>query len=78
MRGIRFRASLAREIASAARGEIAAEALAARGGILLAASLGDALALAEDYAPEHLALYVRDPEAALERTTTAGTVASCR
>lgn len=53
---------------------IIAAALAARGALLTAADLAAALRFAERYAPEHLALMVREPRAALERVRAAGTV----
>jgi len=40
----------------------------------LVASLDEALARADDYAPEHLQLVVRDPERAAERVRNAGSV----
>src|SRR5205807_10321298 len=40
----------------------------------LVGSLDEALAFAEDYAPEHLQLLVADPEAAAARVRNAGTV----
>ena len=40
----------------------------------LVGSLDEALAFAEDYAPEHLQLFVADPEAAAARVRNAGTV----
>ena len=38
------------------------------------ASLAEALARSEEYAPEHLELHIRDPEALLERVRNAGSV----
>src|SRR5205823_11833180 len=46
---------------------IAAQALAARGAALLTRTLEEALAFADDLAPEHLQLVVRDPPGALAR-----------
>ncbi|MGH7475952.1 MAG: histidinol dehydrogenase [Longimicrobiales bacterium] len=66
--------ALARTIASAPRREIIRSALAARGALLLATSLDEALAFAEYYAPEHLLLLVREPRSALEQVRAAGTV----
>ena len=45
-----------------------------RGAILLADSLERAIAFSNEYAPEHLLLALRDPDAALERVRNAGTV----
>ncbi len=56
------------------RASVIAASLASRGGVLGADSLGDAVALANDYAPEHLLLAVADPDAALARVRSAGTV----
>ena len=61
-------------LASEPRRAIITEALAARGALLLSDSLADAIAFANDYAPEHLLLVLRDPDAALERVRNAGTV----
>jgi histidinol dehydrogenase len=56
------------------RRAIIAEALASRGAILWEESLERAIAFANEYAPEHLLLALRDPDAALERVRNAGTV----
>ena len=56
------------------RRDIVAHALASNGGVLSAASLDEAIAFANDYAPEHLLLAVADPDAALARIRHAGTV----
>jgi histidinol dehydrogenase len=66
--------ALAREVARAPRREIVEEALASRGGLLLAGSHAQALAFAREYAAEHLALFTVQPEADLEAVPTAGTV----
>ena len=60
--------------AGAARRRVVSEALATHGAIVLARSLDHATGFARDYAPEHLALYVADPDAAMEQVPTAGTV----
>lgn len=70
----RIRASLASLLATAPRGEIAQQALASRGGLLLARNREEALAFAQDYAAEHLALFTPDAQADLATQTTAGTV----
>lgn len=70
----RVRAVLERELESAPRREIAARALEARGALLLSRDLEDALAFAEDYAPEHLALYTSDPRRDMRRVISAGSV----
>ena len=61
-------------LASEPRRAIIAEALATRGAMLWEESLDSAIDFANDYAPEHLLLALRDPDAALERVRNAGTV----
>jgi histidinol dehydrogenase len=56
------------------RAMIIASALATRGALLTARSVDEALAFAARYAPEHLLLAVRDPEAVAPRVRNAGTV----
>jgi histidinol dehydrogenase len=56
------------------RHDICAAALVGRGAVLWADSLDDAIAFANTYAPEHLLLVVREPDAVLARTRNAGTV----
>ena len=56
------------------RRSIIAESLAANGGVLVAASLDEALAFANEYAAEHLLLAVKDPNGALGRVRNTGTV----
>ena len=56
------------------RAEIVRAALAARGALLVAGSLDQALDFAAAFAPEHLALMVEAPRAALGRVRCAGTV----
>lgn len=70
----RIRAELESLLAEAPRREIASEALASRGGLLLARDRDEALAFAEAYAAEHLALFTPDAEGDLATQTTAGTV----
>jgi len=59
---------------SAHPNRIAAESLAARGAAIIARDLDEALAFADELAPEHLELLVRDPESALPRVTRAAAV----
>jgi histidinol dehydrogenase len=59
---------------SAHPNRIAAESLAARGAAIVARDLDEALAFADELAPEHLELLVRDPESALPRVTRAAAV----
>ena len=56
------------------RSETIAGSLARGSGIVVTADLGQAFDLANDYAPEHLCLLVRDPWAQLERVQHAGGV----
>jgi histidinol dehydrogenase len=51
-----------------------ATALAARGALLAADSVDDALLFAEEFAPEHLLLAVQNPDTLLSRVRNAGTV----
>ena len=63
-----------REIESQPRKDIIAAALATRGALLFANDAEEMLQFNRRYAPEHLALYVRDPRALLANTFNAGTV----
>jgi histidinol dehydrogenase len=56
------------------RSAIIAEALARRGALLSATTLDEAIAFAEDWAPEHLLLALENPEAIAQRIRNAGTV----
>ncbi|MSR22075.1 MAG: histidinol dehydrogenase [Gemmatimonadetes bacterium] len=68
------RTALGKQISEAPRRKIIEAALAARGAMLLAGTRKEALAFAEAYAAEHLALFTDDPAEDLETQTTAGTV----
>ena len=68
------RDAIARRLPDEPRGPIAAAALAARGALLTASSLREAIAFANAWAPEHLLLAVRDPDRALADVRNAGTV----
>ena len=70
----RVRDALASAAAAAKRNDVVRAALAARGGVLEAATLAEALAFATALAPEHLWLAVREPRAALALVRDAGTV----
>ncbi len=54
------------------RGEIARNALGHRGGLAVVPDLGEALAIANEYAPEHLALVVDQPERHIDDVRNAG------
>jgi histidinol dehydrogenase len=56
------------------RHAILARALAAHGRIALAADLAGAIAFIDAYAPEHLSIDVRDPDAAAGRVRNAGSI----
>jgi histidinol dehydrogenase len=61
-------------LADQPRGDIIRAALAARGALLVAADLDEAVRFAEAYAPEHLLVATRDPRALLPRLRAAGTI----
>ena len=66
--------ALAAIVPAQPRRDIVAQALASNGGVLSASSLDEAIAFANDYAPEHLLLAVAQPDALLSRIRNAGTV----
>jgi histidinol dehydrogenase len=49
------------QVATLERGSVASESLSANGAIVVVASLEEAFRIANDYAPEHLCLLLRDP-----------------
>ena len=65
---------VARQIEELTRSEIIAQSLQNQGGIVLTADLAQAMALANEYAPEHLCLLVRDPWAWVGEVRNAGGV----
>jgi histidinol dehydrogenase len=67
------RDALAPQLEAAPRREVAAAALERSGALLVAASLDDAIAFAQAYAPEHLSIMTADADAVASRITTAGT-----
>ncbi|MGY6517396.1 MAG: histidinol dehydrogenase [Lysobacteraceae bacterium] len=69
----RVRAALPGQLAALPRADIARRALAASR-LVLTASLEEAFAISNDYAPEHLILALREPEAWLDRVQAAGSV----
>lgn len=70
----RVAAEVRAQLAELERGGIAAAAFAGQGGIIVADSLDEAVDLANEYAPEHLCLLVRDPWALVPRVRNAGGV----
>jgi histidinol dehydrogenase len=67
-------AQLAAQLADLPRREIAAHALAAHGAAVIAASVGEAIAFANAYAPEHLELQVAGARELAARCTAAGAI----
>jgi histidinol dehydrogenase len=65
---------VARQIEACGRAEIIATSLENRGGVVLTHGLEEAIQLANNYAPEHLALSVRDPWRWVEKINNAGGV----
>lgn len=70
----RLERALAERLASEPRRETIARSLAARGAVLVAGDLAQAVEFAASYAPEHLLLAVRDPGSLLPAVRNAGTV----
>ena len=64
----------AQQIEECGRAEIIAASLENRGGVVLTRDLDEAIQLANNYAPEHLALSVRDPWRWVEKINNAGGV----
>jgi histidinol dehydrogenase len=69
---VRVQVEVARQLEALSRAEIAAAALAGRGGIVVTADLAQAVDLANAYAPEHLCLLTADPWALVGRIENAG------
>jgi histidinol dehydrogenase len=65
-------AQIAGQIEQRARAEIIIASLESRGGAVLTANLEEAVELANEYAPEHLGLSVRDPWHWVEKINNAG------
>ena len=63
---------LARQLEALSRADIASQSLANRGGIVVTADLAEAVALANDYAAEHLCLLVAEPWALVGQIRNAG------
>jgi histidinol dehydrogenase len=62
------------QLAELERGGVASAAFAGQGGIVVTGSLEEAIQLANEYAPEHLCLLVRDPWEWLPKVRNAGGV----
>jgi histidinol dehydrogenase len=65
---------VARQVEECSRSEIIADSLEQRGGVVLTRDLEEAIQLANEYAPEHLGLSVRDPWRWVEKVDNAGGV----
>jgi histidinol dehydrogenase len=65
-------AEVARRMEDLSRADVIATSLAGQGGIVLIPDLETAVRLADEFAPEHLCLSVRDPEVWAERIHNAG------
>jgi histidinol dehydrogenase len=70
----RVQSALQRLVPDAERGTLIAVSLAANGALLLADGEAELLAFAEEYAPEHLVLFTRNPRATLAGVRNAGSV----
>lgn len=66
--------ALSDALASQPRRAIIEQSLASGGALLSASNIGDAIAFANGYAPEHLALHVAEPSSVLPLLRNAGTV----
>jgi histidinol dehydrogenase len=65
---------IARQVEERSRADIIAASLENRGGAVLTRDLDEAIQLANEYAPEHLGLSVRDPWRWVEKVNNAGGV----
>jgi histidinol dehydrogenase len=70
----RVEAEVARQLRDLPRREIAERAVEDRGAIVVTRSLDEAVRLADEFAPEHLALLVPNPHRFVPRITRAGAV----
>jgi len=68
------RDEIARQLEVLERNETILASLQGQGGIVVAAELDEALALANEYAPEHLCLLTRDPWSLVGKVRNAGGV----
>jgi histidinol dehydrogenase len=67
-------AEVERQLGDLPRREIAAASLNRRGAVVVAADLAEAVRLADEFAPEHLALHARRAAALVKRISRAGAV----
>jgi histidinol dehydrogenase len=65
-------AEATRQIGTVSRADVVASSLAGQGGIVLTPDLETAVRLADEFAPEHLCLSIRQAEAWVERIRNAG------
>jgi len=65
-------AEVSRQLESRGRAEIIAASLAGQSGIVITADVAEAVRLADEFAPEHLCLSVRDPQSWAGRVSHAG------
>lgn len=70
----RVAAEVEAQLADLPRGAVARASFEARGGAVVVASLDEAIALANEYAPEHLCLLTRDAHERLSQVRNAGAV----
>ncbi len=68
----RVQAEVARQALQLDHAQVIGEAFAGQGGIVVTGDLGQAMELANEYAPEHLCLLVRDPWPWVGRVRNAG------
>jgi histidinol dehydrogenase len=68
----KVQAEVAGQIESRGRAEIIAASLSSQGGIVLTPDLAAAVAAADEYAPEHMCLSVKDPDSWKGRIRSAG------
>jgi len=67
-------AEVEKQLADLPRKEIAARSIAERGAVVIAQGLAEAVRLADDFAPEHLALHAKDAGRLVPRISRAGAV----
>jgi histidinol dehydrogenase len=70
----RVEAEVARQLATLPRREIAARSIQERSAVVVTRTLAEAVALADQWAPEHLALHVREARRLVPRLRNAGAV----